>query len=90
MGSGEVEEPGLGSRLLPESNSIATSRKFCLSVKCSVGIHYMSRFKSPAKGFVYVSQRGDAPPAALLQAPGSFAGLWEGPVHPVGGRVVCG
>ena len=26
------------------------------------GSYYMNRFKTPAEGFVFVSQRGDAPP----------------------------
>lgn len=68
--SREVEEPGLEARLFLESNSVSTSRKFCLRVKCNVGFYYMNRFKAPAEGFVFVSQRGDALPVRPLLGSG--------------------
>lgn len=78
MGSGEVEEPGLESRLLPESSSIATSRKFCLSVKCSVGIHYMSRFKSPARALFMFPREGTRPRPPSCRLRGPLLGFGKG------------
>lgn len=68
----EVEE----SRLFPESTAVSASRKFGPRVNRNLGFHYVSRFKSPAKGFV--SQRGLAPVSPFTRPVGPSPGFGKG------------